>query len=311
MSISENTRPEKGKSLLCSTRDFVSVDLETTGLSTEYDDIIEIGAVRYRDGIPVATYTQLVNPGYAIDDFITEITGITNDMLQGQPPIGDVLPGFVDFLADDIVIGHNVNFDINFLYDNCLNCGIKPVSNDFIDTLRVSRRILPDLENHKMDTVAEALQLSGRDLHRATGDAVIAANIYLELTQRPGFKAVVESNRSHRSSWYYSQVKASEIKAVPGEADFDNPLFGMYVVFTGELEKMTRKEAMQIVANIGGIPADTVTKKTNFLVLGNNDYCKAIKDGKSTKQKKAEKLILAGADLQIMPEAVFYDLISE
>lgn len=308
MSASENTRPEKGKSLLCATRDFVAVDLETTGLSTEYDDIIEIGAVRYRDGTPVATYAQLVNPGHDVDDFITELTGITNEMLEGQPSIGDVLPGFMDFLADDIVIGHNVNFDINFLYDNCQNCGLKAVSNDFIDTLRVSRRMLPDLENHKMDTVAEALQLSGRDLHRATGDAVIAANIYLELLHRPEFETAMES---HRSSRYYSQVKASEITAVPGEADFDNPLFGMYVVFTGTLEKMTRKEAMQIVANIGGIPADTVTKKTNFLVLGNNDYCKAIKDGKSTKQKKAEKLILEGADLQIMPEAVFYDLISE
>ena len=307
MSASENTRPKKGKSLLCATRDFVAVDLETTGLSTEYDDIIEIGAVRYRDGTPVATYAQLVNPGHDVDDFITELTGITNEMLEGQPPIADVLPGFMDFLADDIVIGHNVNFDINFLYDNCQNCGLKAVSNDFVDTLRVSRRMLPELKNHKMDTIAEALQLPGRDLHRAAGDAVIAANIYLELLHRPEFEAAMESYRDHR---YSAPLRAATITATPGKADFDSPLFGMYVVFTGTLEKMTRKEAMQIVADIGGIPADSVTQKTNFLVLGNNDYCKAIKDGKSSKQKKAEKLILAGADLQIMPEAVFYDLIN-
>lgn len=304
MSASENIRPEKGKSLLCATRDFVAVDLETTGLSTEYDDIIEIGAVRYRDGVPIATYEQLVNPGYDVDEFITELTGITNEMLAGQPVISDVLPAFMDFMAEDILVGHNVNFDINFIYDNCGNCGIKPIPNNFIDTLRVSRRMLPDLKNHKMDTIAEALQLPGRGLHRAAGDAVIAANIYLELLQRPGFEEAMKSPR------YSAPLRASSITATPGKADFDSPLFGMYVVFTGTLEKMTRKEAMQIVADIGGIPADSVTQKTNFLILGNNDYCKAIKDGKSSKQKKAEKLILAGADLQIMPEAVFYDLIN-
>ena len=74
---------------------------------------------------------------------------------------------------------------------------------------------------------------------------------------------------------------------------------------------MQRKEAMQIVADLGGIPGDGVTKKTNYLMLGNNDYCKTIKDGKSSKQKKAEKLILEGADLQIISEQVFYDLILE
>lgn len=68
---------------------------------------------------------------------------------------------------------------------------------------------------------------------------------------------------------------------------------------------------MQVVANLGGINADNVTKKTNYLILGNNDYCKSIKDGKSSKQKKAEKLQLDGHDIQIIPENVFYDMIAD
>ena len=91
----------------------------------------------------------------------------------------------------------------------------------------------------------------------------------------------------------------------------DSPLYGRVVVFTGALEKMTRKEAMQLVADLGGINADSVTKKTNFLVLGNNDLCSSIKDGKSSKHKKAEKYILGGADLSIIPENVFYDMLDE
>ena len=83
----------------------------------------------------------------------------------------------------------------------------------------------------------------------------------------------------------------------------------MTCVFTGTLEKMTRREAMQAVVDVGGSVGDNVTKDTNFLILGNNDYCKTIKDGKSTKQKKAEALMLKGNDIAIIPENVFYEML--
>lgn len=80
-------------------------------------------------------------------------------------------------------------------------------------------------------------------------------------------------------------------------------------VFTGTLERMTRKEVMQIVVDLGGINGNSVTAKTNYLILGNNDYCPLIKDGKSNKQKKAEELKLKGKDIEILTENVFYDMI--
>ena len=83
----------------------------------------------------------------------------------------------------------------------------------------------------------------------------------------------------------------------------------MSVCFTGTLEKFPRKEALQIVTNLGGIPTDSVTRNTNILVLGNNDYCSSIKDGKSSKQKKAEELILKGHDIIIVSEKSFYDML--
>ena len=105
-------------------------------------------------------------------------------------------------------------------------------------------------------------------------------------------------------------MRASDIVSSSENVDPSNPLFGKVCVFTGTLEKMVRKDAMQLVANLGGINADNVTKKTNYLVLGNNDYCSSIKDGKSSKQKKAEKLKLSGQDIEIIPENVFYDIVS-
>ena len=100
-------------------------------------------------------------------------------------------------------------------------------------------------------------------------------------------------------------LRASDIVRKPRSVRTDSPLYGRVVVFTGALEKMTRKEAMQLVADLGGINADSVTKKTNFLVLGNNDLCSSIKDGKSSKHKKAEKYILGGADLSYYPGKCF------
>ena len=90
----------------------------------------------------------------------------------------------------------------------------------------------------------------------------------------------------------------------------DNPFYGKECVFTGKLERMVRADAAQLVVNLGGTAGNNVTKKTNFLILGNNDYCSTIKNGKSSKQKKAEQLILSGASLEIIPEDVFYEMLS-
>ncbi len=294
-------RPKKGKSLLKKTSDFTALDIETTGLSSYFDSIIELAAVKYRDGTAVDSYEQLIYPGMEIDEFITDLTGITNSMLAGMPEIKDVLPDFLSFVGEDIIIGHNVNFDINFIYDNCEECGIDPVSNDFIDTMRIAKRLHKDWQNHKLDTVAANLNVGSRGFHRALNDAQLTADCYLQMISDTNFDFAMKPA---------GEVKAKNIVAQDGFLNEDSPIYGKVCVFTGALEAFTRKEAMQVVTNIGGICGDNVTKKTNFLILGNNDYCKTIKDGKSSKQKKAEKLILEGADLQIINETVFLEMIS-
>lgn len=99
---------------------------------------------------------------------------------------------------------------------------------------------------------------------------------------------------------------------VPESDDIDetNPFYEKECIFTGKLERLVRKEAQQLVVNMGGHCGTSVTKKTNFLILGNNDYCKSIKDGKSSKQKKAESLKLKGQDIEVIPEDVFYEMLT-
>ena len=108
-----------------------------------------------------------------------------------------------------------------------------------------------------------------------------------------------------------SKTSAKDIVTDNTDFDITHPLYGKLCVFTGTLEKMSRKEAMQIVVDFGGEVGNSVTKKTNYLILGNNDYCPSIKNGKSTKQTKAESLKLLGQDIDIISENVFYDMVSE
>ncbi len=95
--------------------DYTSVDLETTGLYPKYDRIIEIGAVRVRNGKPAAQYSSLVNPGRKLSECTKQLTGITDEQLEGAPGIEEVLPGFLEFVGKDVLLGHSLLFDFSFL----------------------------------------------------------------------------------------------------------------------------------------------------------------------------------------------------
>ncbi|MCQ2517677.1 MAG: ribonuclease H-like domain-containing protein [Lachnospiraceae bacterium] len=294
----------KGTSIIEKLSDFTIIDLETTGLDPKYDEIIEFGAIRVRDGIIVETFQQFVKPQNPIDEFITELTGITNDMLADAPSVEKALPYFISFVGTDKVVGHNVNFDINFVYDELLELTGKAFDNDYIDTLRMARKVLKELEHHRLSDLKAHYKIEATS-HRSVDDCIATFEVYKLLWKDAESKSIDFTTHRVRN-----RLKASDILA-NGEPDENNPIYGKTVVFTGTLERMVRKDAMQIVANIGGINGDSVNKKTNILVLGNGDYSCILKDGKSSKHKKAERLISKGADLQIISEDVFFDMVEQ
>ena len=174
---SKNKRPGRGSSVLRSPRDYVCLDLETTGLSPSSDHIIEMAAYRVRDGQVTDRFDTLVDPGHRISSFITELTGITNEMVRGAPDIVDALPQMFSFIGSDMVVGHNVSFDMNFLYDAAIACEMDPVPNDFIDTMRLSRRLYPDLQKHTLNHLAGYLGVS-MPAHRAEADVISTVECY-------------------------------------------------------------------------------------------------------------------------------------
>lgn len=311
-SLPKPKREQKGKSLFLFPSDYVVIDTETTGLEPMVDEIIEFAAIRIRDNKIAETMQTLIKPSAPIDEFIEDLTGITNEMLEDAPCLKEALPTIMDFIGKDILVGHNVNFDINFLYDGCMAICCEPVSNDFVDTMRLSRRLLPNMAHHRLKDIAIHYAIEQPNSHRALADCETTFECFENLKN--------EAIRQYESTELFTEAvfKANHkyghlewVTTTNTEFDTSHPLYGKHCVFTGVLEKMSRVQAAQIVVDLGGFADNGVTKKTNYLILGNNDYCSTIRDGKSSKQKKAEQYKLEGLDIEIISESVFYEMLSQ
>ena len=301
-------REGKGCNLFQFPDDFTLVDIETTGLDPVKDSIIEVSALKVRKGTVIEEFNTLVNPECQIDSFITKLTGITPEMLAGAPLTVDVLSQFYEFIGNDILMAHNANFDINFLYYKILLTVNNTLSNDFVDTLRLARRILPDLKHHRLCDISAALNVQVERAHRAIDDCYTTLSCYYKLRD-------VLKESYHNEDEFLAKIgefSCCDLKTIRSEKtcfDETHLLYKKVCVFTGVLERMNRAQAAQCVVDLGGRCENNVTKKTNFLILGNNEYNRTIRDGKSTKQRKAEENKLKGLDIEILSEDVFYDLL--
>ena len=299
-------RKYKGKSLLELPKTYTIIDIETTGLDPKLDDILEVSAIKVINNKTIDSFTSFVSLPYSIPDFIKNLTGITNEMIENAPAIEKVLLNFYNFIGNDILVGHNINFDINFLYDNLEKYHNIYMKNNFIDTLRLSRKINSELKHHKLSSLIEFYNIeTSKQQHRALNDCeyefIIYNNIKNSILEK--YNTVENFNKE-----YYNKTIAKEINDKTVVIDTDNYFYQKNVVFTGTLQKMTRKEAMTKIATMGGINSDSINKSTNILVIGEQDYSK-INGTKSSKQRKAEQYIELGYDLEIITENVFYDLI--
>ena len=174
-------RDLKGKSLIEDLNNYTVVDIETTGMSWNFSKILEISALKVRNKEITEEFSELINPHEPIPYFIKNLTGITDEMVCDALELDEVLLKFKDFLREDIIVGHNVNFDVNFLYDNFLNVLNNPMQNNFVDTLRISRKLLPELKHHKLDNLTQYYNIKARDKHRALNDCVLTNKVYIDM----------------------------------------------------------------------------------------------------------------------------------
>jgi DNA polymerase-3 subunit epsilon len=166
---------------------FCVLDLETTGLSPDRDEITEIGAALYRGGVEIGRFQTLVNPGTGIPPSVTVITGITQAMVIDAPGIAEALPSFLEFLGESVIVGHNVRFDMSFLNAASIRLGYGRLPHRHADTLRLARRLVRnDVRNMQLSSLAAHFGSPVTPTHRALDDALATAHVFWSLLERAG-----------------------------------------------------------------------------------------------------------------------------
>lgn len=163
-------------------QDFTAIDVETTGLNPKTERIIEVGAVKVRDGKIIDQYESLINPGRKLEERIVELTGITDEMLKTAPTPEKILPGLLNFIGDDILLGHSLMFDYSFIKRLAVNLKLwdAKTTSSGIDTLKIARHFLTDLESRSLPFLCKYFEIPHK-AHRAVEDAKAAALLYERL----------------------------------------------------------------------------------------------------------------------------------
>lgn len=166
--------------------DFTVIDAETTGRSNQYEDVTEISAIRYRDGMIAASYSSLVRSKNSILPFVENLTGIRNEMIKDAPKMSDIIDELVIFIGDDIILGHDVDFDFSLLQDAYRDKYDKVLENQTMDTLKMAQCLVKDSKNHKLETLCEYFGIRRENGHRSLYDCYQTAEVYFALLLKYG-----------------------------------------------------------------------------------------------------------------------------
>lgn len=306
---------------------FVAIDLETATFLR--DSICEIGISIVENGEVKEEKSWLVKPprNYYLP-FNIEIHGIKPKDTENCPEFEDVWKEVEPYLTGKVVVAHNTAFDMYVLKDTFLERGMKFPSFVNFCTYRIGKRFI-NCYSYSLDNVCRELRIGMKVYHRAGSDATSCAKIFLECLERSGAKSYADLIdicnircgrfsdryfRPQRNKIDYSKKKildVNEIKGDPNKIDEDSYFYEKAVCFTGKCQYAQRKELLQMIADIGGIPMNTVTSETDILVVGQQDYRVVGESGISSKQKKAMKMKDKGMDIEIMSEAEFLGMFSE
>lgn len=314
---------------------YIVLDIETTGFDFHRDRILEIAAVSYEYGNKISEFHALVNPGMLIPSDIVSLTGITQADVDSAPTLEDVASGFLNFIGDMPIVGHNaLTFDVPFLSAQLS----MQIENCVIDTLPMARKTFDLLPCHKLAYLNDTLHLESTGAHRALNDVETTnALLWACLAPRKYESYVNKAFLDHRLSqngaakrkpamrqqgkvqtpsepYAIRKFKKIDIKSITPSCDLSTssgPLHGKTIVFTGTL-KIDRAEAMQMAVDAGAILKTSVSRKTDYLVVGKQDITIVGMDGMSTKEEKAHEINQSGkAHVQIISEKEFLELVKK
>lgn len=221
---------------------YVSLDLETTGLNPKYDRIIEIGAVRIRGGEVTDAFQSFVDPGRILNETVCRLTGITKEMLEGAPEAEKAVAELLDFIGDDILVGHRILFDYSFIKRAAVNQKLI-FEREGIDTLKLARKFLPDLESRKLEYLCGYYMIEHK-AHRALGDAKAASDLFLKLSE------LFYNEKDFKPQQLIYQVKRETPITKPQKERLYKLLDKHKIDNEYDIDKLTRNEASRLTDQI-------------------------------------------------------------
>ena len=285
---------KKGNSMINNISDYTVIDIETSSINVKEAEVIELAAVRVRNGDIVDTYSTFIQPTRPVSPKITEITGITNEMLIDAPKIEEKMPEFLEFIGNDIILGHNiVSYDSTILYDVCEKLNLQSFNNDMLDTLYYSRYCDIKVPNHKLTTLTDYFNIE-HEAHRALGDCIANFKCYEKLKEK-----------------FMGKIKKEVDLSIPiilNEQYSD--LSGKTIVLTGDFRMGKRNLIKAKLEELGAGVKKSVSGKTDYVIigaLGSSDW----KFGEyGDKVSKAYELQKNGKPIKIIKEEEFFECLN-
>jgi DNA polymerase III subunit epsilon len=192
----------------------VSIDTETSGQYPIQDDLCELAAIKSLDGKVIDTYQTLVKPRAKMSDFVIGIHGITNEMVVDAPTIDQVLPDFMKFIGEGVIVGHHSPFDLGFLVYDLEKMGLKTPNQPAICSSMLARKAIVGPENHKLQTLVKFLNLQGGTAHRALDDANACLELFFECARRKSLSTFADIfNLQGQALWWQDYSLKSKILA--------------------------------------------------------------------------------------------------
>lgn len=227
------------------TDDYTALDIETTGLNPKLDRMIEVGAVKVRGGRIVDTYKSFVNPGRVLDERICTLTGISEDMLKNAPEASDILVSLMEFIGEDVLVGHKILFDYSFIKKAAVNNKLS-FEKKGIDTLKLANKYLRELPSRKLEYLCKYYQID-HTAHRALGDAKATSDLYLRLKE-------LFYNEKNAGDFVPKQLVYQVKKETPITKSQKERLYKLLdkhkITIEYDVHKLTRNEADRIMDKI-------------------------------------------------------------
>ncbi|MEG0564115.1 exonuclease domain-containing protein [Anaerorhabdus sp.] len=279
--------------------DFVVIDIETTGLNSSVDKITEISAIKVVNNIPVDCFSELINPLVDISKKIEKITGINNEMVADKPTIDKIIPSFIDFIGNNLLVGHNLQFDLEFL-NHHIEFNEK---HKYTDTYRLARKYIKDIDSYKLSNLVDYFNIKHKPSHRGLDDCAATLILYDRI-----YKYIYENKIKEDSTSFSYKNELLDIKPTVNDIDTNSLFYQKTVCFTNEINNLSRYDACQFIVNKGGLINLSVTRNLNYLIIGN---LQSYYSGITGKEKKAREYINKGINIQILTESEFLEIINE